>query len=497
MAAIVCGSAVSCAPKAHYEAPAPVQPAAFKENLNWKPAQPRDADARGPWWDLFSDPALAALEARIDVSNQTLKIAEARFAQARAAVRGARANLYPQGTFAPGVGAAQPSVNRPGGSAHNAYVDLLLPVDVSYEADVWGRLRGIIAATRATAQATAADLETARLSLHAELALDYFVLRGLDREQQILNRAVETFEQAFELTQNRFRGGLASGADVAQAETQLETTRVQAVDIRAERAAVEHAIAILVGELPATFTIAASPIDAPPPDVPLELPSELLERRSDVAAAERRVAASFAEVGVAQSAFYPLLTLSASAGFESTSFGSWLATASHFWTAGPGALVNLFDFGRRRAAAEEARAGYTLAAATYQAAVLTAFREVEDELANLRVLEEEATIQDRAIAAAERSLALANNRYRGGVASYLEVITAQSFALTNERAGVNLLARRMTATVRLLKALGGDWRRADLLANDPIRNGAIPRTSDSRFDDRTSARLPSKPARFN
>lgn len=455
---ITLAAAAACAPKAPYAPPAPVQPPAFKENANWKPAEPRDADARGAWWELFNDPVLASLEAKVDLSNQTLKIAVAQFAQARAALRGARANLFPQVSAAPGVTGAQASANRATASSHDPYFDFLLPVDASYEVDVWGRLRGIVAATRAAAQATAADLETARLSLHAELANDYFILRGLDREQQILNRAVDTFAQALELTQNRFRGGLASAADVAQAETQLETTRVQAVDIRVERAALEHAIALLVGELPAQFAIPPSPIDVAPPDVPLGLASDLLERRADIAAAERRVAAAFADVGVAQSAFYPLLTLSAAIGFESTSFGSWLSAASNFWTAGPSALVNVFDFGRRRAAAAEARAAYDGASAAYQQAVLTAFREVEDQLAALRVLEEEAGIQDRAIAASERSLTLANNRYRGGVANYLEVITAQGFALANERAGVNLLTRRMTATVLLMKGLGGDWR---------------------------------------
>jgi NodT family efflux transporter outer membrane factor (OMF) lipoprotein len=455
---LLVAAAIGCAPKTRYEPPAPVQTPAFSENANWKPAAPRDADARGAWWEMFGDPLLASLEARIDVSNQTLKVADARFAQARALVRGARANLYPRASVAPAAGAARPSANRPGGSARDAYLDLLLPIDASYEIDVWGRLHGVVAAARATAQATAADLETARLSLHAELAFDYFVLRGLDRQQDLLNRAVDTFAQALDLTQNRFRGGLASGADVAQAETQLETTRVQAVDIRAERAALEHAIAVLVGELPAGFTMAPSPLNAPPPPVPVGLPSELLERRSDIAAAERRVASAFAEVGVARSAFYPLLTLSASAGFESTAFGSWLATASHFWTAGPSAVVTALDFGRRRAAVEEASSAYAAAGAAYQEAVLVAFREVEDELSALRVLEEESAIQDRAIAASERSLALANNRYRGGVTSYLEVTIAQSVALANERAGADLLARRMTATVRLMKALGGDWR---------------------------------------
>jgi NodT family efflux transporter outer membrane factor (OMF) lipoprotein len=323
-------------------------------------------------------------------------------------------------------------------------------------------LRGIVETSRTAAQATAADLESARLSLHAELAIDYFALRGLDREQQILASAVEAFTQALDLTQNRFRGGLSSGADVAQAETQLETTRVQAVDIGVERAALEHAIALLVGEPAGAFQLAPSPLAAPPPEVPVGVPSELLERRSDIAAAERRVASAFSQVGVTQSAYYPVLTLSGAVGFEASSFGSWLTTASSFWSAGPAALVNVLDFGRRRAANEQARAGFDVASAAYRETVLTAFRDVEDQLAALRVLEQEATIQDRALAAARRSLTLATNRYRGGVASYLEVITAQSFALGNERAAVNLQTRRMTTSVLLLKALGGDWRAAAL-----------------------------------
>jgi NodT family efflux transporter outer membrane factor (OMF) lipoprotein len=462
--AIVAGllCAAGCAAKTRYAPPPAAAVPAFKEAENWKAAEPRDAVARGAWWELFADPVLAALEPRVDVSNQTLKVAEAQFAQARAVVRGARANLYPQVVAAPGITAGRPSANRATSSFHDTFADFVLPIDASYEADVWGRLHGIIDVNRTAAQATAADLETARLSLHAELAVDYFALRGLDREQQILASAVDTFAQALDLTQNRFRGGLSSAADVAQAETQLETTRVQAVDIGVERAALEHAIALLVGEPASTFRVAAAPLNAPPPDVPIGVPSQLLERRSDIAAAERRLASAFAQVGVTQAAFYPVLTLSAGAGFESSSFGSWLATASSFWSAGPAALVNVLDFGRRRAANEQARAGYDVATAVYRETVLTAFREVEDQLAALRVLEEEAAIQDRAVAAAQRSLTLANNRYRGGVASYLEVITAQSFALGNERAAVNLLTRRMTATILLLKGLGGDWRAASL-----------------------------------
>ena len=455
-------AAAACAPKRHYEPPPPPMAPAFKELENWKVPQPRDADTRGAWWDLFNDPALAALQPRVDVSNQTLKIAEAQFAQARAAVRGARANRYPQVVAGPSVTAARLSANRAASSFHDTFADFVLPIDASYEADVWGRLRGIVEASRTAAQATAADLETARLSLHAELAIDYFALRGLDREQQILSSAVDSFAQALQLTQTRFRGGLSSGADVAQAETQLETTRVQAVDVGVQRAALEHAIALLVGEPPASFRIAPSPLDGTPPDVPVGVPSALLERRADIASSERRLASAFAEVGVAEAAFYPVLTLSGTVGFESSSFGSLLATASSFWTAGPAALINVLDFGRRRAAAAQARAGYDVAIAAYRESVLEAFREVEDQLAALRVLQEEAAIQDRAVAAAQRSLTLANNRYRGGVASYLEVITAQSFALANERAAVNLLTRRMTATVLLLKGLGGDWRAAAL-----------------------------------
>jgi NodT family efflux transporter outer membrane factor (OMF) lipoprotein len=454
--------AAACAPKATYSPPPTASAPAFKEAANWKPVQPRDADARGAWWEIFGDPVLATLEPRIDVSNQTLKAAEAQFAQARAVVRRARANLFPQVAAVPSVSTVRPSGNRAFTSFHDPYGDFVLPIDASYEADVWGRLRGIVEASRTAAQATAADLETARLSLHAELALDYFALRGLDREQQILNSAVAAFAQALDLTQNRFRGGLSSGADVAQAETQLETTRAQAIDVGVERAALEHAMALLLGESASTFSMPSSPLVATPPDVPVGVPSELLERRSDVAAAERRIAAAYAQIGVTQAAYYPLLTLSGAAGFESSSFGSWLSTASSFWTAGPAALVNVLDFGRRRAAIAQARAAYELTSAVYQQTVLAAFREVEDQLAALRVLEQEAAILDRAVAAAQRSLALANNRYRGGVASYLEVITAQSVALANERAAVNLLIRRMTASVLLMKGLGGHWRVASL-----------------------------------
>ncbi len=454
----------ACAPTTHYVPPEAPAPPAFKENANWKAPEPRDSEIRGTWWEVFGDPQLNDLERRIDVSNQTLRAVAAQFDQARALARGARANLGPQIGFNPSIGGVRPSGDRAISSFHDPYLDVVLPLGISYEADVWGRLHAILATNTALAQASAADLESARLSLHAELAIDYFTLRGLDREQALLTNSVDAFQQALDLTQNRFRGGLSSQADVAQAETQLETTRAQAIDVGVGRQALEHAIAVLVGQPASTFTIAPAPLDMEPPGVPVAVPTALLERRPDIASAERRVAAASAQVDVASSAFYPILTLSGSAGFESSAFGSLLTGPASFWAIGPQLLVNVFDNGRRRAAKEQAVALYTQSAANYQESVLSAFREVEDQLAALRILDDEARVEANAVAASERSLALANNRYRGGVASYLEVITAQSFALANERAAVNILMRRMSATVQLVRALGGGWNVATLPA---------------------------------
>lgn len=455
-------SFVGCAPKTTYERPPAPTPPAFKENANWKPAEPRDAEIRGTWWEMFGDPLLNDLESRIDVSNQTLRAAAAQFDQAVAIVRGARANLGPIVGFNPTLAGVQPSGERAISSFHNPYLDLVVPLNVSWEADVWGRLRGTLAANTALAQASAADLESVRLSIRGALAVDYFTLRGLDQEQVLLNNTVVAFQQALDLTENRFRGGLSSQADVAQAETQLETTRAQAIDVGVARQQFEHAIALLVGQPASTFSLPNSPLQSEPPGVPVGLPTTLLERRPDIAAAERRLAAANAQVGVANSAFYPILMLSASAGFESSAFGSLLSGPGAFWAIGPTLLYNVFDSGRRRAVKQEAIAFYNQTAANYQESVLAAFRDVEDQLAALRILDEEARVQANAVAASERSLTLANNRYRGGVASYLEVITAQGFALSNERTAVSILIRRMMATVQLLQALGGGWNVATL-----------------------------------
>jgi NodT family efflux transporter outer membrane factor (OMF) lipoprotein len=436
---------------------APAMPPAFKENADWKPANPVDQAVRGSWWEVFRDPQLNALESQIDVSNQTLRAQQARFLQARAAVAIAGSARYPLVTTTPSISAGTQSGNRPNATLHQYTSDFILPVDFSYELDVWGRVRQTVAAARAQAQASAADLETVRLSLHSELALNYFELRGLDAERALLDNTVEAFQRALDLTRNRFAGGIASQADVDQAETQLETTRAQAVDVGVQRAALEHAIAELTGKAPATFTLAPLPLKDPPPDIPAGLPSDLLERRPDIAAAERRIAGAAANVGVANAAFFPRLLLTAAAGFESRSLGSWLTGLSSFWAAGPAAAYTIFDAGRRRATSEQAMAAFDETVADYQETILRSLQDVEDSLSTLRILREESDVQASAVAAAERSVAQATNRYRGGVATYLEVIAAQSAALNNERTALSLLSRRLSASVLLIKALGGGW----------------------------------------
>jgi NodT family efflux transporter outer membrane factor (OMF) lipoprotein len=468
-AALLLVVSVACAPRPRLAKPVAVVPAEYKEIGNWQPAQPDDAAIRGKWWEVFQDLPLNALEDQLAVSSETLKAAQAQFAQARAFVRSARAGLFPQVNGSTSTLQADQSANKPywnGGDTR--YSDYLLHADVSYEIDVWGRVAHTVEAGRANAQATAADLESVGLSLRAELALDYFQLRSTDVEKQILDTTVANYAKALDLTRNREQGGVATVADVAQAETQLQSTLAQAIDVNVRRAQFEHAIAVLVGQPASTFTIpaaAATPI-VPPPAIPAGVPAHVLERRPDVAGAERRMAAASAQVGVASSAFFPLLNLTGAFGFESGGLTNWVKTVSTFWTAAPTAAIALLDGGRRRAATDQAIAGYERTEAVYHDTLLTAFREVEDNLAALRILAEEATVQDAAVAAAERSLAQATNRYTGGVATYLEVISAQNALLTNQRTSINIQLRRLTASVLLIKALGGGWD-AKALASTP------------------------------
>jgi NodT family efflux transporter outer membrane factor (OMF) lipoprotein len=457
-----------CAVGPNYNRPAAPVPPAYKEEVaseataeSWKQAEPRDHSLRGKWWEAFGDPELNALADQVASSNQSIAQAEAAFRGARAAARGARAELFPTVTASPSVTrshASPDSSAAPAGTSAATITSYEVPIDLSYEADVWGRIRRNVEGSVASAQASAADLETVRLTMQAELAVDYFQIKGLDAQKQLLDQTVAAYEKALQLTINRHDQGVASGVDVAQAETQLYTTRAQATDLAVSRAQLEHAIAILVGKPPSGFTIPPSAVAYEPPPVPVGLPSELLERRPDIAASERRMAAANAQIGVAKAAFFPRLLLSASGGYQSTKLSNLFSLASRFWAIGPSLAATLFDGGQRRATREQAQASYDGAVAAYRQTVLSAFQEVEDNLAALRILAEEGAQQADAVAAAERSLALAMNRYQAGITTYLEVITAQGAALADERTAVDVLTRRMTASVNLIKALGGGWR---------------------------------------
>ncbi|MGA8222943.1 MAG: efflux transporter outer membrane subunit [Candidatus Acidiferrales bacterium] len=442
-----------------YVRPTAEVPADYREGSEWKAAQPSDALAKGKWWEVYQDAQLNALEDQINVSNQNLKIAQAQFLEARAALKISRSGLFPNVTGNASAAHYQQSHNRPlfTGATPTTYSDYLLSVDASYEVDVWGRVRRTVEASRSEAQASAADLATVDLSLHAELALDYFGLRGLDAEKALLDSTVVSYEKALELTKNRYQGGLASAVEVAQAQTILDTTRAQAIDVKVQRASFEHAVAVLIGKPASSFSLAALPLSTPPPPIPPGLPSDLLERRPDIAAAERRVQEANARIGVAKAAYFPLITLSPTGGFESGVITTLIQGPSGLWAFGGAAAETLFDAGRRRGVSDQAIATHEQFVATYRETVLTAFQEVEDNLAALSILEDESKTEEAAVAAAEHSLALSINRYKGGVTSYLEVTTAQSAALADEVTAVNLLTRRMTASVLLIKAIGGGW----------------------------------------
>lgn len=453
-----------CVVGPNYHTPVAETPQAYKEVGNWKPAQPNDQNLGGTWWTIFQDPQLDALEAQVNVSNQNLRAAEAQYQQARAVLRYSRADYYPTVTAGPSATRTLVSANSPTSTIlrGTTFNDFVLPFDFSYQVDVWGRVRRTVESNREQAQASAADLATVNLSMHADLAVDYFQARSLDAEEQLLNRTVQQYEDALELTLNRFQGGVASEVEVEQAKTQLETVRAQAIDVGVARAQFEHAVAVLIGKPPAEFSLPPLPLTTPPPHVPVSVPSDLLERRPDIAAAERRVAAANAQIGVAKSAYYPLINLGAAGGFESSSITTLLQGPSGLWSLGLSAAVTVFDVGRRRALTDEARAAYDFQVAAYRESVLAGFEQVEDNLAAVRILENEAKVQDEAVAAAQRSLDLSITRYKGGVTSYLEVTVAQSAALSDQVTAVNILGRRMANTVLLIQALGGGWDRSSL-----------------------------------
>jgi NodT family efflux transporter outer membrane factor (OMF) lipoprotein len=441
----------------------------YKEEAGWKAAQPGDQLLRGNWWEIFRDPQLNALQAELTVSNQELKVANARFVEARAIVHFNRASEFPTISTAPSIESLRDSVNTPYIPSTKSTGEFVLPFDLSYELDVWGRVRRTVSASREEAQATAGDLATVNLSLHAELAFDYFELRSADAQKQLLDDTVASYRDALQLTMNRFEGGAAPKSDVAQAQTQLDTTLVQDTDVAVQRAQFEHAIAVLLGKPPAALDLRPSPLNLTPPDISTGLPSQLLERRPDIASAERRVAEANDQVGIARAAFFPTITLGAAAGLEGDSITNWFTWPSRFWAVGPSAAETLFDAGRRQATSQAARANYDATVASYRDSTLSAFQQVEDNLAALRILRQEAQQQSEATASAQESLQLFTNRYIGGADPYLQVLTAQTIALENERNDVDILRRRMDASVLLIKALGGGWTTSELPKTAQLR----------------------------
>jgi NodT family efflux transporter outer membrane factor (OMF) lipoprotein len=450
-----------------YVRPTVTTPAAYKENDGWKVAEPKDDVIRGAWWEIFGDPQLNALAAQVSVSNQNLAAAEAQYREARALVQEARAAYFPTATIGIGANRSSQSTTIGGGPTQQRTTvsDDSLPLDVSWEIDVWGRIRRSVESNQASAQASAADLENARLSAQAALAQDYFLLRELDAQKQLLTETVAAFEKSLELTRGLSAQGVDSEVDVVQAETQLKTTQAQLISVGVQRAQLEHAIAVLIGQPASDFSIPETPLTGTPPEIPVGVPSELLERRPDIAASERLVAAANAQIGVAEAAFYPTVTLNASLGSESSSLGKLSSAASRFWSVGGSISETVFDGGLRRAQTDFARAAYDATVANYRQTVLTAFQGVEDNLAALRILEQEATAQDEAVKAAGRSVFLTMNQYQAGTVSYLNVVTAQTIALTNELTAIQILGQRMTAAVLQVQALGGGWNASDLPSN--------------------------------
>jgi NodT family efflux transporter outer membrane factor (OMF) lipoprotein len=447
--------------------PAPTA-AAFKEAGDWKPAQPRDAASRGKWWEIFGDAKLNALIEQVNVSNENVRVAEARLRQAEAVVEQARAGLWPTlGVTASVTRSRSPNV---AGAVTNttAPVNVFnLPLTASWAPDLWGSVRRNIESTVANAQASAANVANARLLAQAQLAIDYFQLRVLDTRRQLLETSVAAYQKSLDLTRNRYNAGVAARVEVVLAETQLKSTQAQAIDVGVQRAQFEHAIAILIGKPPAELSIPAEQLAVAIPDIPAGLPSQLLERRPDIAAAERQMAAANAQIGVAKAAYFPSLTLSASTGFRTNSPPDWFTIPSRFWSVGPALAETLFDGGVRRAVSLQAQAAYDANVATYRQTVLTAFQQVEDNLAALRILEQEASAQDDAVKAARQSTELTLNQYKSGTVNYLNVIIVQAAQLNNEGNAVSVLGQRLAAAVTLVQALGGGWSAAE----PPIAEG--------------------------
>jgi len=475
---IIVSMLTACNVGSKYKIPATPAPPAYKEaakatdeksNTTFAPGQPIDSIPRGAWWTVFADSQLNALEPQVETANQTLRQADANLRAAEAEISIRKSDHWPVLGIDPAVGAgryssAQPYFN-PGTGFSPTAQNVQYPIEINYEVDLWGQVRRNIAAGKEEAQATAADRVNILLSLQATLATDYFNLRAADSLQRLLNDTVKQYEEALRITTNRYNGGISPKSDVTQAQTQLDAARVLASDIAIQRAQYEHAIAVLIGKSPADLTIPNAPLDTNtlPPLIPPGVPSELLQRRPDIAAAERRANEGNEAIGIAQAAFYPSVLLSGALGFASTTaVSSVFSPASAVYSLGPGLAYTIFDGGRRRGIKTEALALFDRDSAAYKQTVLTAFQQVEDNLVALHVLTDEAAEQRSATAAALESQRIFNNRYVGGVDTYLQVITAQNTALINEQNDIDILRRRMDSTVSLIMALGGGWDRTQL-----------------------------------
>jgi len=471
---------MGCSVGPKYVRPAVQSPPAYKElpqavangSDSWRTAQPKDGTTRGKWWEVFNDPQLNELEEKASSSNQEIAAAADSFLVARALVREARSQYFPTVTTNPSIvnerpspaqfGGLQTGTSSTSGLTVKSFTDYSLPFDASWEPDFWGRIRNTVKANVYAAQASAADLENVRLTVQAELAVDYYELRAQDSLKELLDSTVTAYQETLDITRSLYRAGLDSDEAVAQAEAQLKAAQAQDTNLGILRAQYEHAIAVLIGQPASTFSLQANALAAKLPAIPVGIPSELLERRPDIAAAERSVAQENAEIGVARAAYFPTILLSASGGFGTSSVADWLTWPSRFWSVGPSLAETIFDAGLRKATVEQYRAMYDRTVANYRQTVLTAFQQVEDNLASLRILSQDIDQQGAAVEAARRNLQEATVRYKAGLDPYLNVIVAQTALLNDQQTGVNFRMQQMVAAVQLIKALGGGWNASEI-----------------------------------
>ncbi|HVI90815.1 MAG TPA: efflux transporter outer membrane subunit [Dongiaceae bacterium] len=455
----------ACSVGPDYQRPSAVVPASYKEANGWKVAQPADGIDRGAWWSIYSDPVLDGLERQIDISNQTLKASEAAYRQALAIVQEGRSGYLPTLTLAPSAQLTKSGSVGPNASAHGEYS---VQAALDWDLDIWGRIRRTVESDVANAQASAADLATARLSAQAALAVDYFELRAADEDKRLFDTTIADFTRSLEIVRNQYAAGVAAKSDVAAAETQLQQAQAQGIDIGVQRATLEHAIAVLIGKAPADLSLSSGAFAQETPVVPTGLPSVLLQRRPDIAEAERKMAAANAQIGVAEAAFFPDITLSAILSYGSTAMGQLFTASSQTWSLGAGLAETVFDGGLRSAQVAAARATYDQSVANYRQTVLSGFQQVEDQLSTLRILEQEAVVQDAAVQSSHEATQLALNEYEAGITAYTAVITAQTAELSNRRSALTIHQQRMVASVTLIEALGGGWDAANLPKRDKI-----------------------------